>query len=112
MTSLADKDDWEAETTVLDEFQNEKVRQTGITSKNAYEIKNDTNTQIGDIFKRHSNEMFVKSINRSVDFGNGPWGGVASGYSTITLEIDVQNPQVIDELRNAMYAMQYAVIHL
>lgn len=110
MTSLADKDDWEAETTVLDEYQNTKVMQTGVTSKSVFEIKNDTNIQIGDVFKRHSNEMFVKNINQNVEFmSDRPWGGTS--YPTITLEIDVQNPQIIGELQNAMYAQQYAVIH-
>lgn len=108
MTSLADKDDWEVETTVLDEFQNEKIRQTGLTSKNVFEIKNDTNIQIGDVFKRHSDEMFVKNINQNVEFGS-PWSG--SPGATITLEIDIQNPQIIGELQNAMFAQQYAVIH-
>lgn len=108
MTSLADKDDWEAETTVLDEYQNTKVMQTGVTSKSVFEIKNDTNIQIGDVFKKHSDEMFVKNISQNVDFGS-PWSG--NRDLTITLEIDVQNPQIIGELQNAMYAQQYAVIH-
>lgn len=107
MTSLSDKDEWEAETTVLDEYENTKVRQTGMTTKSVFEIKQNANTQIGDIFKRHSNEMFVKNINQCIDYGSS-WGAPCS---TVTLEINVQNPQIIGELQNAMYAQQYAVIH-
>ncbi len=107
--SSEDRDDWEEETTILDEYQAKKATVMAVTGKKPWELKHDVNKMIGDVFKQHADELFVSEISQEFQPHDVQFHGMALSIPQhgcqITMKINVDNPEVISKLTYAMQQM-------